>query len=42
MFLHMSQTKNIDLSNSLFIGDSEIDKEASRRAGIPFLNIKDL
>ena len=39
MILHQTYLKNIDLSSSLLIGDSEADKLAANNAGIKFLNI---
>ena len=42
MFFEQAFLRNIDLSNSLMIGDSDIDKEASQNAGCMFKNIDNL
>ena len=42
MLLQTSFQRNIDLNSSLFIGDSETDRQASINAGCQFINIKDL
>ena len=42
MILQQSYLKNIDLSKSLLIGDSNSDKLASINAGCKFINVNDL
>ena len=42
MILEQEFLRNIDLKNSLFIGDSIIDQKAAENAGVPFKNIKDI
>ena len=42
MFLKEAYYRNIDLKKSLMIGDSEIDKVASARAGCSYLDVKKL
>ena len=39
MLLELAYEKNIDLSKSLFIGDSKNDEEAAKSAGCNFINI---
>ena len=42
MLIQQSYLRNIDLLNSLFIGDSFADKEAANAVNCPFLDVKDL
>tara|TARA_B100000401_G_scaffold401387_1_gene313687 strand:+ start:2020 stop:3258 length:1239 start_codon:yes stop_codon:yes gene_type:complete len=42
MLMELSYQRNIDLKNSLFIGDSKVDKEAAESAGCEFTYIFDL
>ncbi len=42
MLIEASYYKNIDLSNSLFIGDSERDRECAENAGCDFNFVQDL
>lgn len=42
MFLQMSQRKNIDLKNSLLIGDSIFDRNAAKNAGMDFKDVRDI
>ena len=42
MIIQQAFLKNIDLENSLFIGDSDHDKLAAEYAGLKFINIKDI
>ena len=42
MILEQEFQRNIDLKNSLFIGDSKTDQNAADNAGVPFINIKNI
>ena len=42
MIIHQAILKNIDLSNSLMIGDSNEDLYAASNAGLEFINIEDI
>jgi histidinol-phosphate phosphatase family protein len=42
MFMQQSFLKNIDLKNSLLIGDSEVDKLSAKNSGMKFININSL
>ena len=42
MLLHQAFIRNIDLQNSLFIGDSIVDEQAAFNAGCNFKNVKDI
>ena len=42
MFMQQSFLKNIDLKNSILIGDSEVDKLAAKNSGMTFININSL
>ena len=42
MLLKQAFIRNIDLKNSLFIGDSIVDEEAAKNAGCAFINVKNL
>ena len=42
MILEQGFERNIDLKNSLFVGDSITDKKAADNAGVPFKNINNI
>ena len=42
MLLQQGYLRNIDFVNSLFIGDSLVDKEAANSVNCPYLDVKDL
>ncbi len=42
MLLQQSYLRNIDFINSLFIGDSWVDKQVANAVNCPFLDVKDL
>ena len=39
MFLEAAFNRNINLEGSLMVGDSEVDRDAAKNAGIPFKSI---
>ena len=42
MLIELSHKRNINLSSSLFVGDSKVDEEAAKSCGCKFKNIADL
>ena len=42
MLLHLAYERNIDLSSSLFVGDSIADENAAKSAGCDFKNVRNL
>ena len=42
MLLQLAYERNIDLSSSLFVGDSIVDENAAKSAGCDFINVRNL